>query len=127
MGVRSEVRGSRLFADARAGLVKKRKLVYSSASSKSSSEPIKKKTKLVKKQKKKDIVVREEKKNSIFGDWSEDENEEEEEKVKLQESINNIVDSDSEDERLNFELGKENDQKNERKRPERNVIKTPEK
>ena len=125
--VRSEVRGSRLFADARAGLVKKRKLVYSSASSKSSSEPIKKKTKLVKKQKKKDVVVRDEKKNSIFGDWSEDENEEEEEKVKLQESINNIVDSDSEDERLNFELGKVKDQKNERKRPERNVKKSPEK
>ena len=124
--VKSEVRGSRLFADARAGLVKKRKLVYSGASSKSSSEPIKKKTKLVKKQKKKDVIVREEKKNSIFGDWSEDENEEEEEKVKLQESINNIVDSDSEDEQLNFELRKEKDQKNERKRPQRNVKKSPE-
>ena len=77
--VKTEVKGSRLFADARAGLVKKRKLVYNS--SKSSSEPTKKKSKVMKKPKKKEetlVELKEEKTNSIFGDWSEDEHEEEE-------------------------------------------------
>ena len=129
--VRSEVKGSRLFADARAGIVKKRKLVYNTASSKVNSEPIKKKTKVTKKQKKKENDVREEKKNSIFGDWSEDENEEEEEKVKLQESINNIVDGDSEEDFFSFktdkELKKGQNSQSESKRPQRNVKKSSEK
>ena len=115
--VKSEVKGSRLFADAKTTLAKKRKLTFSTP--KTSNESETKKTKTVKKTSpaksvkvknvEKEEVV-EEKKNSIFGDWSEDENEEEEEKVKLQESINNIADEmsvDSDEEYCSFKTNKQ--------------------
>ena len=77
---RSEVRGSKLFANA---LSKKRQLNFPT---KVSSEPNAKKTKVsrkLKEEKSKEMKEREEKKQAIFGDWSEDENEEEEEKFKI--------------------------------------------
>lgn len=45
-----DVKGSRLFADAKAAITKKRKLVYSSPKVPNSSEPVTKKTKVTKKQ-----------------------------------------------------------------------------
>ena len=127
---KAEAKGSRLFAEAKASMAKKRKLVYSSP--KVASEPGTKKTKVNKKQKKEEVKVREEKKNSIFGDWSEDENEEEEEKDKLKESINNIVEDkydDSDEDFFSMKTDKqlEAEMKKENKRPAREAKKSPEK
>ena len=105
---KSEVRGSRLFAEAKASFTSKRKLVQSP---RVNSEPSPKKSKVVKKPKvsKKEKEEREEKKNAIFGDWSEDENEEEEERVKLKESIESLF-SNEEDSDEEFFQFKTNDQ-----------------
>jgi len=76
---------------------------------------------------------KDEKKNAIFGDWSEDENEEIEEKVKLQESINDIVadhSDESDEEFFSFKTNKqleEEKQKIELKRPLRERKKSVEK
>jgi len=117
--VRLEVKGSRLFADAKASLTKKRKLTYT-PTPKSTSESQTKKAKVVKakskvsnkkevkdSEDKEEKEEKQEKKQAIFGDWSEEE--EEEEKEKLKESINIIADQaeDSDDDFFSFKTNKQ--------------------
>ena len=119
----SEVKGTRLFADAKANLASKRKLVQSPRVN--HTEPSPKKSKVVKKPKvtKKEKEEREEKKNAIFGDWSEDENEEEEERLQLKESIESLFsnEEESDEEFFQFKTNQQLDSENSRAKASRSL------
>ena len=123
----SEVKGTRLFADAKANLASKRKLVQSPRVNQ--TEPSPKKNKVVKKPKvtKKEKEEREEKKNAIFGDWSEDENEEEEERLQLKESIDSLFsnEEESDEEFFQFKTNQQLDSEKSRSLRERKTADKP--